>query len=124
MTSFADSRTKRSTAFMALPGWLYALAVASGQSINQQVSRSAGQQAAQEFHMKLVRPLSLALAGLAVAAPGWAAQRDQHKPRRGSMTVPMRPPADANRRQSMMGQRMAMVQAIMADRLPQTPAKP
>ena len=39
--------------------------------------------------MKLVRPLSLALAVFAVAAPRWAAQHDQHKPQHpaGSASV-------------------------------------
>ena len=42
----------------------------------------------------------------------------------GGMTGPDRPPAGMSQRQSMMEQRMDMMQAMMADRLPQTPAKP
>ena len=157
--------------------------------------------------MKLVRPVSLALALFAVAAPSWAAQHDQHKAHHpagsasaaaskstpgkttpemarmanhmkamqemhdkvvaaktpeernalmaehmktmqegmsmmkgmggmsgagsmggmGNMSGPKSPPANMAERQTLMEQRMDMMQSMMemmADRLPQTPARP
>ncbi len=144
--------------------------------------------------MKLVRPLSLALAFIALSAPSWAAQHDQHKahhpagsasaaaaksmPRKttpemaqmanqrkamqemhdkvmaaktpedrnalmaehmkamqdgmgmmkgmSGMAGSKGPPADMAERQTMMEQRLDMMQTMMemvADRLPQAPAK-
>ena len=94
--------------------------------------------------MKLVRPLSPALALFAVAAPNWAAQQDPHKAHHpagsasaaASKSMTGKTTPDMARMDNQMGAMQAMHDkmmaaktpeernALMADHLAQTPAKP
>ena len=94
--------------------------------------------------MKLVRPLALALALFAVAAPSWTAQHDQHKAHhpagsasaaaaksmRGKTTPEMVRIANQMKAMQEMHDKMMAAKtpkersALMADHLQQMPAKP
>ena len=82
--------------------------------------------------MKLVRPLSfaLALALFAAGAPSWALMAvpmNTMQEGMGGMAGPKGMPAGMSERQAMMEQRTDMTQTMMemmVDRLPQTSVKP
>ena len=82
--------------------------------------------------MKLVRPLSfaLALALFAAGAPSWALMAEHMKTMRegmSGMAGPKATPAGMSERQAMIEQRTDMTQTMMemmVDRLPQTSVNP